>query len=94
MFDRDRHEILAFQEFHRGQNKIRPIECELTDVDRLDRLIGTRQREKLTEDIELLDGAGYASISTGARRPAQSGVFRLCADEFRRRAVLWKTSCT
>ena len=57
VFDRDRREILAFQEFHRGQNKIRPIECELTDVERLDELIGPRQREKLTEDIELLDGA-------------------------------------
>ena len=85
VFDRDRREILAFQEFHRGQNKIRPIECELTDVDRLDELIGPRQREKLTEDIELL-----LRPRRGARRPAQSGVLWLCADEFRRRAVSGK----
>ena len=88
VFDRDRREILAFQEFHRGQNKIRPIECELTDVERLDELIGPRQREKLTEDIELLDGAGYDfdldEVRAGRLSP---GVLRLCADEFRRRAV-------
>ena len=75
VFDRDRREILAFQEFHRGQNKIRPIECELTDVDRLDELIGPRQREKLTEDIELLDGAGYAFDLDEVRAGRLSPVF-------------------
>ena len=75
VFDRDRREILAFQEFHRGQNKIRPIECELTDVDRLDELIGPRQREKLTEDIELLDGAGYSFDLDEVRAGRLSPVF-------------------
>ena len=75
VFDRDRREILAFQEFHRGQNKIRPIECELTDVERLDELIGPRQREKLTEDIELLDGAGYAFDLDEVRAGRLSPVF-------------------
>ena len=75
VFARDRREILAFQEFHRGQNKIRPIECELTDVDRLDELIGPRQREKLTEDIELLDGAGYAFDLDEVRAGRLSPVF-------------------
>ena len=75
VFDRDRREILAFQEFHRGQNKIRPIECELTDVERLDELIGPRQREKLTEDIELLDGAGYSFDLDEVRAGRLSPVF-------------------
>ena len=75
VFDRDRREILAFQELHRGQDKIRPIECELTDVERLDELIGSRQREKLTEDIELLDGAGYSFDLDEVRAGRLSPVF-------------------
>lgn len=59
VYDRNKREILAFNEFHRGQSKIRAIECELDDTERLDELIGTRLRETLADDIELLDGAGY-----------------------------------
>lgn len=59
VYDRNKREILAFNEFHRGQSKIKAIECELGDTNRLDELIGKRLRETLTDDIELLDGAGY-----------------------------------
>ena len=59
VYDRERREILAFNEFHRGQNKIRAIECTLDETEKLDELIGRRLRETLTDDIELLDGAGY-----------------------------------
>ncbi len=59
VFDRDEREVLVFQEHHRGQDKIRAVECELTDTEVLDGLIGERMREKLVEDIELLDGASY-----------------------------------
>ena len=59
VFDRDEREVLVFQEHHRGQDKIRAVECELTDTEVLDALIGERMRDKLVEDIELLDGASY-----------------------------------
>ena len=59
VYDRERREILAFNEFHHGQNKIRAIECTLDETEKLDELIGRRLRETLTDDIELLDGAGY-----------------------------------
>ena len=75
VFDRDLREILAFQEFHRGQNKIHAIECELTDTDRLDELIGPRMREKLVEDIELLDGASYEFDLDAVRAGRLSPVF-------------------
>ncbi|MDD6935642.1 MAG: peptide chain release factor 3 [Clostridiales bacterium] len=75
VFDRDRREILAFQEFHRGQNKIHAIECELTDTERLDELIGPRMREKLVEDIELLDGASYEFDLDAVRAGRLSPVF-------------------
>ena len=59
VFDRDEREVLVFQEHHHGQDKIRAVECDLTDTEVLDGLIGERMREKLVEDIELLDGASY-----------------------------------
>ena len=59
VFDRDEREVLVFQDHHRGQDKIHAVECELTDTELLDGLIGERMREKLVEDIELLDGASY-----------------------------------
>ncbi len=59
VFDRDKREILTFNEFHRGQNKIKPIQCDITDIEKLDELIGPYQREELVDQIELLDGASF-----------------------------------
>ena len=59
VFDRDKREILTFSEFHRGQDKIKPIECDITDTEKLDELIGPYQREELVDQIELLDGASF-----------------------------------
>jgi len=59
VYDRERKEILAFNEFHRGQNKIKAIECTLDETEKLDELIGPRLRQTLADDVELLDGAGF-----------------------------------
>ena len=59
VYDRERREILAFTEFHRGQNKIRAVECTMEDTESLDALIGGKLRRQLADDVELLDGAGY-----------------------------------
>ncbi len=59
VFDRDKREILTFSEFHRGQDRIKPIECEITDIAKLDELIGPYQRAELVDQIELLDGASF-----------------------------------
>ena len=59
VYDREKREILAFTELHRGQNKIKAIECSLEDTEMLDELIGSRLRQTLCDDVELLDGAGY-----------------------------------
>ena len=59
VFDRDKREILTFNEFHRGQDKIKPIQCDITDINKLDELIGEYQRAELVDQIELLDGASY-----------------------------------
>ena len=42
VYDREEQAILAFNEFHRGQSKIRAIECRLDDTEQLNELIGHR----------------------------------------------------
>ena len=75
VYDRERREILAFNEFHRGQSKIRAIECRLDETEKLDELIGTRLRGQLADDIELLDGAGYEFDLDEVRKGRLSPVF-------------------
>ena len=59
VYDRQEKKILAFTELRRGVSRIRAIECDLTDTEALDGLIGARLRESLVNDVELLDGAGF-----------------------------------
>ena len=77
VFDRDRREILAFNEFHNGQNKLATIECDITDTARLDALRGPYQRQALVDDIELLDGGSYEfdleKVRLGKLRPVFFG---------------------
>ena len=75
VYDREEKAILAFTEFHRGQNKIRAIECRLDETEKLDELIGSRLRQSLTDDIELLDGAGYEFDIEEVRKGRLSPVF-------------------
>jgi len=75
VFDRDRRAILAFNEFHRGMNKISAIECDITDTAKLDELIGPYQRAALVDDIELLDGASYEFDLEKVRRGELTPVF-------------------
>ena len=59
VFDRNKRQIMAFNEFHRGQEKISSVSCDITDTDTLDELIGEYQRKELVDQIELLDGASF-----------------------------------
>lgn len=59
VFDRDKRQILTFNEFHRGQEKLTAIECDITDTEKMDGLIGEYRRKELVDQIELLDGASY-----------------------------------
>ncbi len=75
VYDREKRAILAFNEFHRGTSRIRAIECTLDETEKLDELIGTRLRQSLSDDIELLDGAGYEFDLEEVRRGRLSPVF-------------------
>ena len=58
VYDRNKKEILAFTEFHRGQTRIHAVECSPDDTDLLNELIGERLSRELYDNIELLEGAG------------------------------------
>ncbi len=75
VYDREKKEILAFNEFHRGQSRIKAIECTLDETEKLDELIGPRLRQTLSDDIELLDGAGYDFDINEVRKGKLSPVF-------------------
>ncbi len=75
VYDREKKEILAFNEFHRGQSRIKAIECTLDETEKLDELIGPRLRQTLSDDIELLDGAGYDFDISQVRQGKLSPVF-------------------
>ena len=75
VYDRTEKEILAFTEFHRGQNKISSVKCSLDDTETLDALIGKNLRITLADDIELLDGAGYEFDIDKVRKGELSPVF-------------------
>ena len=59
VYDRVNHRILTYADAHRGRDRLSAIECEISDTEKLDSLIGPDQREELTGQIELLDGASF-----------------------------------
>ena len=59
VYDREKQCIVTFDSAHRGRERLRGIECALSDTAKLDELIGETQRRILTEQAELLDGAGF-----------------------------------
>lgn len=75
VFDRDKRCILTFNEFHKGQEKLSAIQCDITDTDKLDELIGEYQRAELVDQIELLDGASYEFDIEKVRSGELSPVF-------------------
>ena len=75
VFDRDKRETLAFNEFHKGQEKLTAIKCDITDTEKLDELLGEYQRAELVDQIELLDGASFEFDIEKVRRGELSPVF-------------------
>ena len=59
VYDREKRAIIAFSAKNRGQSKLDSIECDITDTDKLDAIIGETAREELCEQVELLDGASF-----------------------------------
>ena len=75
VFDREKRSILAFNEFHSGRNRIEGIECDITEIEKMDSLIGEYDRRALVEQIELLDVASYEFDLEKVRHGKLSPVF-------------------
>ena len=77
VYDRRAGAIHTFDNFHGGRNKLNVIECDITDTEKLDALIGENLREELCEQVELLDGACFDfdmdAISHGKLSPVYFG---------------------
>ena len=59
VFDRNNRRILTFSDSHAGSDRIKAIECDLNETEKLDTLIGPYMRQALIDEIELLDGASF-----------------------------------
>ena len=75
VFDRQNRQILTFDNFHGGRQKLQAIACDITDTERMDSLIGEDLRQELVEQIELLDGASYDFDLEQVRNGRLSPVF-------------------
>ena len=59
VYDRWKKHILTFDNFHGGRERLRAIECDINDRERLDELITSDLADTLCEQVELLDGACF-----------------------------------
>ena len=75
VYDREARSILFFDDSHRGREKIRGVNCEITETDKLDELIGEYQRRELCDQVELLDGASFDFDLEAVRHGKLSPVF-------------------
>ncbi len=75
VFDRDKRQILFFDDAHRGRELIHGVECDITDTEKLDELIGENLRTELVEQVELLDVASFEFDLDAVRAGRLSPVF-------------------
>ncbi len=75
VFDREKRAILAFEKGFKGQNKLDAIECDITDTEKMDSVIGEDLRRDLVDQIELLDGASCEFDLEKVRHGKLSPVF-------------------
>ena len=58
VYDRDKKTLLSFGDSHRGRDRIKGIDLDISDTEKLDELVGENQRREFCEQIELLEAAG------------------------------------
>ncbi len=75
VYDRVDRRVLSYADAHRGRDRLAAVSCGITDTEALDALIGSRAREELCEQIELLDGASFDFDEEKVRNGQLSPVF-------------------
>ena len=58
VYDRYKKTLLSFGDSHRGRDRIHGIDLDISDIDKLDELVGENQRIEFCEQIELVEAAG------------------------------------
>ena len=58
VYDREKKTLLSFGDSHRGRDRIRGIDLDISDTAKLDELVGENQRIEFCDQIELLEAAG------------------------------------
>ncbi len=58
VYDREMRELLTYDTYHGGAQRLESRRCPIADEAALDALIGAEARQALQEQTELLDGAG------------------------------------
>ena len=59
VFDRKERRVISYGDSHRGRDRLASIDCDLTDTEKLDELIGPYRRAELVDQVELIDGASF-----------------------------------
>ena len=59
VYDRKEKRVLSFADAHRGRDRLASIDCDITDTEKLDELVGPYLRADLVEQVELLEGASF-----------------------------------
>ncbi|MBQ2988208.1 MAG: peptide chain release factor 3 [Clostridia bacterium] len=75
VYDREKQCIIAFNAQNRGQTKLSSIQCDINDIETMDKIIGEQSREDLCEQVELLDGASFDFDLEAVRAGKLSPVF-------------------
>jgi hypothetical protein len=75
VYDREKREVLAFDQFHQGRNRISGIQCDISDTEKLDELIGERCRRELVEQVEL------TLITATGKEITEKGRIAFCDNE-------------
>lgn len=75
VFDREKRQILAFGDMHKGQMKLDSVKCDINDTKKLDEIIGEYSRKELVDQIELLDGASFEFDLEEVRKGKLTPVF-------------------
>ena len=77
VYDRENKRVLSYADAHKGRDRLASIPCDISDTEKLDSLIGIYDREALTEQVELLDGACFdfdiEKVRTGKLSPVFFG---------------------
>ena len=92
VYDREKREVELFSDTRKGTS-VGEVKTVAINNPEVDWLIGTEAKVTLEEEIELLDGLQRSLTRNWWTRENSPCIFRVCADQFRRRDLPETLSC-